>query len=231
MVLATVALWALLASLLVGCASFTLLALVPLLSNLGGTKHQSTRLPPWLTVALTSIAVGAMLGDVLLHQLPHVLDTSHHHHDHHHAHDLDVHVHDHGTQSQSLAWGTFASMLLFLVVEHVCHGFGGTHSHQDTHIHAYETRSRTANKRHSHTTPLLGRDVGWLNLVADGVHNFTDGLAIGTGFAQGGMGLGMARTWAILLHELPQVRRICVHIHTHVNTLHYLPTLFLLGIW
>lgn len=47
--------------------------------------------------------------------------------------------------------------------------------------------------------------MGWLNLVADGVHNFTDGLAIGTGFAQGGVGLGMARTWAILLHELPQV--------------------------
>jgi zinc transporter 7 len=41
---------------------------------------------------------------------------------------------------------------------------------------------------------------GWLNLVADFSHNFTDGLAIGASFRSG---VGLTTTVAVLLHEVP----------------------------
>merc|ERR1712137_1206971 len=42
----------------------------------------------------------------------------------------------------------------------------------------------------------------YLNLVADSLHNFTDGLAIGASYASG-HGLGLATTLSILFHEVP----------------------------
>lgn len=47
---------------------------------------------------------------------------------------------------------------------------------------------------------------GWLNLVADSLHNFTDGLAIGASFASGqavSHGLGIAAFLSVLFHEIP----------------------------
>ena len=46
--------------------------------------------------------------------------------------------------------------------------------------------------------------VGYLNLVADAVHNFTDGAAVGAAFLAGGPGAGYAKTLAMLAHEVPQ---------------------------
>lgn len=46
--------------------------------------------------------------------------------------------------------------------------------------------------------------LAYLNLIADGVHNFTDGMAIAAAFVQGGPSLGWARAVIILVHELPQ---------------------------
>ncbi|RCV31447.1 hypothetical protein SETIT_6G178000v2 [Setaria italica] len=45
---------------------------------------------------------------------------------------------------------------------------------------------------------------GYLNLFSDGVHNFTDGMALGSAFLlQGSVG-GWSRTLFLLAHELPQ---------------------------
>lgn len=43
---------------------------------------------------------------------------------------------------------------------------------------------------------------GYLSLIADGVHNFTDGLAIAASFAKGHKS-GVATTVAIFMHEIP----------------------------
>lgn len=43
---------------------------------------------------------------------------------------------------------------------------------------------------------------GYLNLAADGFHNFTDGLAIGASFLAG-ESVGLITTFTILLHEVP----------------------------
>ena len=43
-----------------------------------------------------------------------------------------------------------------------------------------------------------------LNLIADGAHNFTDGVAIGAAFVAGGPVAGWSKTALALAHELPQ---------------------------
>jgi len=43
---------------------------------------------------------------------------------------------------------------------------------------------------------------GWLNLLADSMHNFTDGIAIGASFASG-HGLGYATFLSVIFHEIP----------------------------
>jgi len=43
---------------------------------------------------------------------------------------------------------------------------------------------------------------GYLNLIADGLHNFTDGLAIGSSYLLGRK-VGSVTTLAIFLHEIP----------------------------
>ena len=53
---------------------------------------------------------------------------------------------------------------------------------------------------------------GFLNLVADGFHNFTDGLAIGASFAAG-EAVGMITTFTILFHE---VRIIYIYIYIYL---------------
>lgn len=44
---------------------------------------------------------------------------------------------------------------------------------------------------------------GWMNLLGDGVHNFLDGLVLAAAFTQD-LGLGLATTVAVVLHEIPQ---------------------------
>jgi zinc transporter ZupT len=46
--------------------------------------------------------------------------------------------------------------------------------------------------------------VGYLNLIADAVHNFTDGAAVGLAFLSGGPAAGWAKTLVMLAHEVPQ---------------------------
>jgi zinc and cadmium transporter len=45
--------------------------------------------------------------------------------------------------------------------------------------------------------------MGTINLIADGIHNFLDGLLIAASFANGAS-LGLVSTLAIALHEIPQ---------------------------
>lgn len=43
---------------------------------------------------------------------------------------------------------------------------------------------------------------GWLNVIADFTHNFTDGLAIGAAYLAG-QNIGLVTTLTVLLHEVP----------------------------
>ncbi|MEK7587032.1 MAG: ZIP family metal transporter [Patescibacteria group bacterium] len=52
---------------------------------------------------------------------------------------------------------------------------------------------------HNHPPMSLGK----LNLTADGLHNFIDGLIIGASYLVS-PGVGLATTFAVILHEIPQ---------------------------
>ncbi len=45
--------------------------------------------------------------------------------------------------------------------------------------------------------------IGWINLLGDALHNFTDGVAIAASFMTN-FGLGITTTLSILAHEIPQ---------------------------
>ena len=52
-----------------------------------------------------------------------------------------------------------------------------------------------------HTHPI--HPVGYINLIADGLHNFMDGLLIGASYLVS-VPIGVATTLAVCLHEIPQ---------------------------
>jgi zinc and cadmium transporter len=59
--------------------------------------------------------------------------------------------------------------------------------------------------RHQHTV-ASGRDIhplGYLNLIADGVHNLMDGMMIGASYLVS-LPIGIATTMAVVFHEIPQ---------------------------
>ncbi len=138
--------------------------IVSLISFVGGyffflSKEKSDKVIPYLV----SLAIGALLGDSLLHLLPE-------------------------SYRNSASLGLFAVCVLagfavFYVLEHVLHWH---HSHDGDEDH------------HDH-----GRSIGSMITVADGLHNFIDGIIIGLGFLVS-IEVGMATTLAVILHEIPQ---------------------------
>lgn len=75
---------------------------------------------------------------------------------------------------------TLASFLGFFILERFLHW---RHCHHQDH--------------------LTKHTMGTMNLVADAIHNFLDGVLIAASFASGA-GLGIVATLAIALHEIPQ---------------------------
>ena len=61
-------------------------------------------------------------------------------------------------------------------------------------------------RAHHHFDPASGhlpKPVGYLNLFADGLHNFVDGILIGSSYLIS-VNIGIATTVAVVLHEIPQ---------------------------
>ncbi len=93
---------------------------------------------------------------------------------------------------ETIGNNTFVSLeivggiLLFLVVEKFLH----------IHHHTGDACESVNDGKHIHP-------VGYMILVADGVHNFVDGVVIGASYLIS-IEVGIAATLAILLHEIPQ---------------------------
>ena len=124
---------------------------------------------------LVSYAVGAMLGAVFLHLLPHLFEQA-------------------GDSGRTAAL-ILAGILFFFVLEklliwrhhHGAPGEEGDHSHG---VHG-----------HGHGTDA-GRS-GWMIVAGDGFHNFTDGVIIAGAFLAD-VKLGVVTAAAIVAHEIPQ---------------------------
>ncbi|XP_022169443.1 protein catecholamines up-like [Myzus persicae] len=174
---------------------------------------------------LLSFASGGLLGDAFLHLIPHSLSThSHHGHgDHHHSNDdhhhdhgqhcsADSHSseggHDHGNEIGVGLW-ILAGILVFLFVEKMVRVIKGGHSHSHSSVRPKEKLSDDEDEDENNdknvklAMPKQSLSVaGWLNVVADFTHNFTDGLAIGAAYLAG-QNIGIVTTITVLLHEVP----------------------------
>ncbi|KAF5206747.1 Iaa-alanine resistance protein [Thalictrum thalictroides] len=65
------------------------------------------------------------------------------------------------------------------------------------------SRQNTLNEKRPDPSPS-NLVFGYLNLFSDGVHNFTDGMALGSAFLLHGFVGGWSRTLFLLAHEIPQ---------------------------
>jgi zinc transporter 7 len=79
-----------------------------------------------------------------------------------------------------------------------------SHSHADSHGHAHVHVSGGAGGGLWASLSRLSAK-GWLNLLADGLHNFTDGVALGASFGagRGSSSLGLAALLSVMMHEVP----------------------------
>ena len=57
--------------------------------------------------------------------------------------------------------------------------------------------------RHCHDEECEEHSFGWMNLIGDSIHNFIDGLIIGSAYVVS-PSLGVITTVAVMLHEIPQ---------------------------
>lgn len=126
---------ALFATALVGAAPVLVLLFVPL--GVGSQEAQK----PLLRVFL-SFAAGGLLGDALLHLLPHSVPSGHDHHDHDHDghdHGEGEHHHSHSLQDLSVWLWTIAGMMAFLMLEKFVRAqtSGHGHSHSGGHGHSH----------------------------------------------------------------------------------------------
>ena len=208
---------------LISIAPFMVLFLFPM-DNTGRYRNR-------LRLAL-SFASGGLLGDAFLHLIPHSMsehhhsDHGHHHDDHTEHHDHDHSHHDHHNEHHSHHHQTkvglyiIAGIIIFFIIEkfvHLVKGSDHHHHHQQQPQQQLQSQS-SSNKKKNKAKPVVeskhsdsldsskGRHLvsGILNLIADFLHNFTDGLAIGATFAAGhGPQMGIITAVTILLHEIP----------------------------
>mmetsp|Transcript_17777 Transcript_17777/g.20247 ORF Transcript_17777/g.20247 Transcript_17777/m.20247 type:complete len:342 (+) Transcript_17777:192-1217(+) len=120
---------------------------------------------PILTIG-QALAAGGLLGDVFLHTLPHVM--------------LD-NKNDHG---ESIGIAILTGFLVFFLFDILVRSFGAhDHVHDEHHQHCHNGEAEIQGEGgHTKKKSVFSSEV-ILNVVADSLHNFTDGIAIGASFA------------------------------------------------
>jgi len=149
-----------------------------------------------------AFAAGGLLGDALLHLIPHAIAEAmgNHHHDHNHDHDEHSHTHEghsHGPESEILQY-CLLGLVVFWIMERFLDSFVG-HSHEHTHNNIYK---KTDGDHKDVKEGKIRMSTIVLNMTADLAHNFTDGLAIGASFATN-RALGYQTALAVFIHEIP----------------------------
>ncbi len=125
-------------------------------------------------LVLVSLSAGTLFGDAFIHLLPEAVEEQ-------------------GGFSFFLALMTLLGILVFFVIERF--------------IHLQNTCKAPPLHKHVEEYPLLHeshkKHIGVMNLVGDGLHNFTDGLIIAVSYFAS-IPAGVATTFAVILHEVPQ---------------------------
>lgn len=132
-----------------------------------------------LSTLLLPFAVGALLSDLCTHLLPHIY------------------------ADKAPITPLLLGVALFALLDAFLERF--THHH---HIHPEQTvtisqSQATQNIQHHPAHTTNARKDAYINLAADALHNFCDGLSIAAAFMVS-PSAGIATTIAVILHELPQ---------------------------
>jgi zinc and cadmium transporter len=98
---------------------------------------------------------------------------------------------DSGADTRSLFATLLGGLLAFFLLEKVALLRHSHHHEGDGHHHAHGHDAREAGK------------AGWMILLGDGMHNFTDGILIAAAFLANPE-LGIVTALAIVAHEIPQ---------------------------
>ncbi|XP_034105809.1 zinc transporter foi [Drosophila albomicans] len=176
---------------------------------------------------LVAIAVGTLAGDALMHLLPHALFK-----EEKHEHAVDTlrltaqdESHKHSSEAALLCGCSFLAALFMFMLENLIpllkgdqqgHGHGHSHTHGHSHSHAEKPQApaqeapaprelnvmlnETKLDKKAPSAPLT--PIAFMVIIGDGLHNLTDGLAIGAAFASDPV-TGLATAFAVLCHELP----------------------------
>ncbi|KAL7734991.1 hypothetical protein ACLKA6_011255 [Drosophila palustris] len=181
---------------------------------------------------LVAIAVGTLAGDAFMHLLPHALFKEEKHEQAMDTLKLTTNDHStkHSNEAALLCGSAFLAALFMFMLENIIpllkgdkhghgHGHGHGHSHGHTHGHGHSHSEKTQSTQEppaprelsvmlnetkldkkSPEVPLT--PVAFMVIIGDGLHNLTDGLAIGAAFASNPVA-GLATAIAVLCHELP----------------------------
>ncbi|XP_059384151.1 zinc transporter ZIP5-like [Carassius carassius] len=186
--------WASLALFVISLPSLVALGLAPLL--------QPSVLQIFLC-PMAGMAVGTLCGDALLHLLPHAIFSQH-------------------TEHQDAVFKGLSVLggLYFLFVFESLLGLKQHFKNLKKRKHDAESgrvldalqgtssanQNESSGHGHSHVQTGSGkksiRSMAWMVVMGDGIHNLTDGLAIGVAFSQSLTG-GLSTTIAVFCHELP----------------------------
>jgi len=142
-----------------------------------------------------ALAAGGLLGDVFLHTLPHSM--------------ADASDHD-----NTIGLLVLLGFVVFLVFDMFVRALGGGHHHHHED-HNKDTEKKITTKEEGVGIGMFNSNV-ILNLAADALHNFTDGLAIGASFATSSISShaqtdiisilrsrGGFASISVMLHEIP----------------------------
>ena len=164
---------------------------------------------------LLLFASGGLLGDVFIHILPELLGA--------HSHDYSKHDHDnhdhqkHDGEHHNIFIGALvlAGFLMFFVAEMVVQSYLSKNTSASSKAspkkRATNNSKKTGTDDNKSSISLLDSmtrvldkvtSIGWLNIAADSMHNFTDGVALGATVGSGGS-LASATFLSILIHEIP----------------------------
>ncbi|KAI5632243.1 ZIP zinc transporter domain-containing protein [Phthorimaea operculella] len=155
---------------------------------------------------LVAVAVGTLCGDALLHLLPHAIKS--------HGGGPGA-AHNEETEVVLKCSVTFLTILLFYTVEAVMQTINGGHAHSHDPVRTVEEIKTESAKQiepielgammPGSPPPPAERPMtstALMVIVGDGLHNLTDGLAIGAAFS-GDPVTGFATALAVFCHELP----------------------------
>ncbi|KAL7070638.1 hypothetical protein ACQ4LE_009978 [Meloidogyne hapla] len=199
-------------TLLISAFPCFILAFIPIDSN---ANEESP-----LLRTLLAFGAGGLLGDAFLHLIPHSMPSNGHSHSHSHSHSHKGGNDEEEHMPHDLSVGTWVlvGFMTFFIVEKIVRLLRGEESSSHGHSHgvklSHSEKAKNSDDEEGDEKEILNKKISkpstiphmrvaaYLNLVADFMHNFTDGLAIGASFIAGTT-IGIVTMITVLVHEIP----------------------------